>query len=810
MRFLLLLSALAFLSLRTRAQTPPTYTSSELLLQLKKTDVLGSVLYIAAHPDDENTRMLAWLANEKLYRTGYLSLTRGDGGQNLIGDEQGVDLGLIRTQELLAARRIDGAEQFFTRAYDFGYCKTSEEALATWGHEKILGDVVRVIRTFRPDIIIARFPEDTRAGHGHHAASGILSREAFDAAADSSRFPEQLREGLGIWRAKRLLWNTYNFGSTNTQRDEQFKTDVGAYNPLLGKSYGEIAALSRSQHKSQGFGVPAQRGAQTEYFETIRGEKPKESLMDGVDTRWDRIGAVHIHTQVERCIARFDVSRPSASVNELIALHRSISLLPDSYWRNQKLRELERLMLHCSGVFAEVIAPKRLIVEGDTVALSITVTNRSGLDLRARIRFNDTIRTFDTLPANNSVSKNINVFFAPGKISTQPYWLNEPMAPGSFTVSDSRKIGLAQNEPVSAECTLFFREFPLTLSLPIRYKFTDPVKGEIYQPIGIIPPFSVRCNPPLILNRTGTELEVKSFRNGNTFSACNSSAAASCKPVPATLMSQDQTIKLPFTTSARVAGNGSAYTNKVYAPSGASYRELVQINYDHIPAISYLRDATVQSLSFDCRIAGKSIGYIPGAGDKVPQALTAMGYAVTLLRETDVRSGDLSAYDAIVTGIRAYNTNEWMGEAYDALMRYVQRGGVLLVQYNTSNFISQVKSRIGPYDFSIGRNRITDETARVEVLQPEHRVMRYPNYITAADFEGWVQERSVYHAEKTDSNYVTLFRMQDAGEAAHDGALIMAGYGKGRFIYTGLSLFRQLPAGVPGAYRLLANLLAKP
>ena len=807
MRIFLFLMVFGCLTLDGPGQTAPAYTSSELLLQLKKMDVLGSVLYIAAHPDDENTRMLAWLANEKLYRTGYLSLTRGDGGQNLIGDEQGVDLGLIRTQELLAARRIDGAEQFFTRAYDFGYCKTPEEALATWGHEKILGDVVRVIRSFRPDIIIARFPEDNRAGHGHHAASGILAREAFDAAADSTRFPEQFAEGLSIWQTRRLLWNTYNFGSANTQRDEQFKTDVGAYNPLLGKSYGEIAALSRSQHKSQGFGVPAQRGAQTEYFETIRGEKPLLSLMDGVDTRWERIGAAPVHALVEQCISRFNTSLPASSVGDLIVLYRSVQQLPRSYWRNQKLNELSRLIVHCSGVFAEAISPKRLVVEGDTMSVNIIINNRTGLDLRARVQFNGSVRTFDTLKANVPITLNIDACFTPGKISTQPYWLTEPMSPGSFTVTDGRQIGLAQNEPLSAACTLVFGDFNLELSLPLRYKYTDPVKGEIYQPVSVVPPFSVRSNPPLGINRTDAALEVRSFRNNNLFAACNRPDPAACSNTSPVSLAQEQRYKTTFSIPDKKEQGKESYP--VYDRNGRPYRELVEINYDHIPAITYLRDTRFQTRSFDCRIAGKSVGYIAGAGDKVPQALSAMGYSVTMLKEEDVRSGKLSGYDAIVTGVRAYNTNDWMSDAYDALMNYVHKGGVLLVPYNTSNFISQVKSRIGPYDFSIGRNRITDEHAAVNWLLPDHQVMRYPNKLTPADFEGWVQERSIYHAEKTDKNYVTLFRMQDAAEPAQDGALIMTDYGKGRFIYTGLAFFRQLPAGVPGAYRLLANLLAR-
>src|SRR6185295_9452444 len=253
------------------SQTPSTYTSAEILLQIKKLNTLGSVLYVAAHPDDENTRLLAYFAKEKLYRTGYLSMTRGDGGQNLIGDEQGIELGMIRTQELLAARRIDGAEQFFSRAFDFGFSKSADEALKIWGHDKILSDVVWMIRKFQPDVIITRFPGDARAGHGHHAASSILANEAFTTAADINKFPEQFKYGVKPWQAKRILWNNYNFGNNNNTSEDQFKIDIGVYNALLGKSYGELGGEARTLHKSQGEGRPRRRGQSFEYFSTTGG-----------------------------------------------------------------------------------------------------------------------------------------------------------------------------------------------------------------------------------------------------------------------------------------------------------------------------------------------------------------------------------------------------------------------------------------------------------------------------------------------------------------------------------------------------------
>ncbi|HNJ28728.1 MAG TPA: PIG-L family deacetylase, partial [Ferruginibacter sp.] len=430
-----------FSFLFTAAQAPRSYTSSEILLQVKKLNVLGSVLYIAAHPDDENTRLLAYLANEKLYRTGYLSLTRGDGGQNLIGDEQGVDLGLIRTQELLAARRIDGAEQFFSRAFDFGFSKSPEEALRFWGHDKILSDVVWVIRKFRPDVIITRFPTTGEGGHGHHTASAILAEEAFDAAADPARFPEQLKQGVSVWQAKRLLWNTFSFGGTNTQREDQFKLECGDYNPILGKSYGEIAAASRSQHKSQGFGVPAQRGSVIEYFKTIRGTAPVTGLMDDVETGWrkavDKEQAAANTTAVEELMRSFNVEHPETILKGLVTFYTRVEQVQDVYWREQKKAEIEKILENCSGLFMDATTGTQYAVAGDSLKISLVVNNRSGANILSADAFiNHEYLIFDQLKKNVNTVKNYSMYIQPGTPLTQPYWLENAMDKGSFNVTD--------------------------------------------------------------------------------------------------------------------------------------------------------------------------------------------------------------------------------------------------------------------------------------------------------------------------------------------------------------------------------------
>ncbi|MFZ1369440.1 MAG: PIG-L family deacetylase [Ferruginibacter sp.] len=806
-----------FSFLITEAQTPRSYNAAEILLQLKKLNVLGSVLYVAAHPDDENTRLLAYMANEKLYRTGYLSITRGDGGQNLIGDELGVDLGLIRTQELLAARRIDGAQQFFTRAFDFGYSKSPEETLKSWGHDKILSDVVWVIRKFRPDVIITRFPTTGEGGHGHHTASAMLAVEAFDAAADPARFTEHFKHGVTVWQAKRILWNTFNFGGTNTQSNDQFKMDCGDYNPILGKSYGEIAAASRSQHKSQGFGVAAQRGSVIEYFKTIKGTAPVNDLVENVVVGWKRTAEEGLAGVVNKIIDKFDVSHPERSIAALVDLYKRVELLKDDFWKDQKLNEIKELIQNCSGLFMEATTNSPYAVQGDSLKINLVVNNRSGANIvSADAHLNNDYVIFDQLQKNKNSVQVYSMFISPNAKLTQPYWLENPMEKGSFNVSDQQQIGKGESDPLSVVFSMLIegREFKFTK--PVRYKYTDPVKGEIYQPVNIIPAFSVKSNPKLIINKGHNEWEIKSLKDSNLFKSYIRTVAGTNMAVNnSILLNKNQTFKLDGgygngTASIAGAGNLDPVSNqyKLYKEDGNPFLELHQVNYDHIPAISYTQETFFHSKRFDLKIEGKLVGYIPGAGDKVPEALVAMGYKVVTLKEPDIQSAYLKQFDAIVTGVRTYNTNEWMNNVYDALMQYVKDGGVLLVQYNTSNRIGPVVAKIAPYPFNISRNRITDEDATVNFLVPDHPALNYPNKISAKDFEGWVQERSVYHAEKTDTAYKHILSMNDPGEKEHDGSLIIANYGKGRFVYTGLVFFRELPAGVPGAYRLFANLIA--
>ncbi len=801
-----------------KSQTPKSYTSSEILLQLKKLNVLGSVLYIAAHPDDENTRLLAYLANEKLYRTGYLSLTRGDGGQNLIGDEQGVDLGLIRTQELLAARRIDGAEQFFSRAFDFGFSKSPEEAMKIWGHDKILSDVVWVIRKFKPDVIITRFPTTGEGGHGHHTASAILAGEAFDAAADSTKFPEQLKY-VSTWQAKRLLWNTFNFGSTNTQREDQFKIDCGVYNALLGKSYGEIAAASRSQHKSQGFGVPAQRGESLEYFKTIKGIAPQKDLMEGIYTDWNKVQAAlllpenYFASAIQKIITEFSTEQPEKSLPLLVKLYDDLESVDNAYWKTQKQAEIKKLVELCSGLFMEATANAQYAVQGDTLKVTLTVNNRSGANiLSADAQIDTTYVLFDQLQKNKNAVKTYSWFIEPNAKLSQPYWLENEKDKGSFNVEDQQLIGKAENDPMSVTFSMMIEGKEFTFTKPVRYKYTDPVKGEIYEPVNVIAPVAVTNYTKTVFrtNKSATVYDIKPSVTFQTFKDINHLDVVSY------FEPQHESLRWPI-------NNSKAKANLVQEPEIINYpplsknlkfdetvKQLRTIQYDHIPSINYFSPAVIKIIDFNnnLKTLGSLAGYIPGAGDKIPEALEQMGYKVVTLKESDITAENLKQFDVIITGVRAYNTNEWMNNVYDALMLYVKEGGVLFSQYNTSNQIGPVRAKIAPYTFNISRNRITDEEAKVNFLLPQHPVLNFPNKITDKDFEGWIQERSIYNAENTDTAYKKIFSMKDPGENEQDGSLIIANYGQGRFVYTGLVFFRELPAGVPGAYRLFANIIA--
>lgn len=771
------------------AQTP----SNEIYLGLKKLNVLGSVLYIAAHPDDENNSLLPYFAKEKLYRTAYLSLTRGDGGQNLIGSEQGIELGLIRTQELLAARKIDGSEQYFTSAYEFGYSKSADETLKIWNHEKVLSDAVWVIRKFQPDIIIARFPPDKRAGHGHHAASAIIAEEAFRAAADKTKFPEQFKYGVQPWQAKRLVWNTFNFGGNNTTNNNQLKIDIGNYNALIGKSYGEIGGEARTMHKSQGEGRPRRKGSIFEYFTLIAGDSMKSDLMEGVKLNWDKvINGGEIESGINNVIKSYSFQNPELSVPLLLKVYKSIKALPSGVWKNKKLEEIQQLIEACTGLFVEATTNQESILQGDTLKTTFFLNKRnSGDNAKNLVNFKLTkikLDNFDStfnknLNTNENYSFNVNTVVPLTKKISQPYWLEFPPTEGMFDVRNQLMVGMAENEAsFEAEFVLKIDDEEITIKRAVQYKMIDPVRGEIYQPVPVLPSQEVMYNKENYLSINGAVV------NGSIVTSNKTSKTEE-----------------PFVWQDKSKTNTKT---ELLSKNGLSTQT---IKYDHIPTLTYFKLASTNIVSVNLVTKGKKIGYIIGAGDKVPDAVTELGFTLTYLFEKEINLSNLKQFDAIITGIRAPNIYEWITNKNDVLNEYVNNGGNLIVQYLKSNTVNNKKLKIGPYPFTINaQTRVTEENAAVKYLLPQHSILNYPNKIQLEDFDGWVQERSTYQSVQMDANFEAILSMNDKEEASSNGSLVIAKYGKGNIAYVSLVLFRQLPAGVPGAYKLLANLIALP
>ena len=614
LRLLLILFGMHFGNYESSAQYITSKNADEILLDLHKLNQLGSVLYIAAHPDDENTKLLAYLSKEKHYRTGYLSLTRGDGGQNLIGEEQGVELGLIRTQELLAARKIDGAQQFFTSAFDFGYSKNPTEALKIWDHDKILGDMVWIIRNFRPDIIICRFPSTGEGGHGHHTASAMLAEEAYQAAADPTKYPDQLKLGATIWQAKRLLWNTFNFGSINTQREDQFKIDIGGYNPLLGKSYGEMAALSRSQHKSQGFGVPAQRGSAIEYFATIKGESPQKDFLDGVSSDWTALGNAQINKSIDFIIDAFNPSKPNLSVPLLLKLYKEIEKCNVPIFQKKiKLDEIKELVFQCGAVYFESVTNSKYVVSNDSVSVDVEFINRLGLPIDSVAFYwnGEVVACFDSVSTNKYNKHTLRLFISNDPTSSQPYWIRDKMGNGSFTIRNIQDLLKPENDPpIQFQMKVYLHQRPFfECTSPLLYKYTDPVIGEKYEPICIVPTITLHPKKSLNIQTSNqvpvTPIELIAYKDTSmTAIYCNGKMLDIDKPY--LIKRQNKRILDLYLDS----GLSIFHTEK-----NNSLYEIHQIQYSHIAPIYYFKECTIINKVISVKTEGKKIGYFNGAGD---------------------------------------------------------------------------------------------------------------------------------------------------------------------------------------------------
>jgi LmbE family N-acetylglucosaminyl deacetylase len=799
------------------AEAPPALDSAEIRLALEKLNVLGRVLYVAAHPDDENTGLISYWANGALYDAAYLSLTRGDGGQNLIGPELRDQLGVIRTQELLAARRIDHGRQFFTRANDFGFSKSAEETLRIWDREKILADLVWVIREFRPDLVVTRFPTGDTTTHGHHTASALLAAEAFRAAGDPQRFPEQL-QFVRPWQPSRLFWNSWAPFRARS-RNEPFdptgliSLEAGGYQPLLGKSYPEIAAASRSMHKSQGFGVEIERGGRKEYFKFLDGKPVKEGgeIFDEIDTTWSRVPAgPDVSEKIRAILKNYDATQPSASVPALLALRKTLREVGDKFWATEKLSDLDGIIAACLGLHLEAITEKAAAQPGTNLTIQIEAINRSPIEVKLKSP------TAKILQPNELVTEKINVALPKDLPFSEPYWLRQPGTVGTYTVPDQRIIGLPENPPPQpVEVTLQVGGEEITYSLEPRFRKVDRVAGEISEPLVIAPPAFADLAQPLFVfaEEKAKPVNLRVIAAAENFSGHVSlevPAGWRVEPgsIPVKLEGASSETSCTFQLTPPAApGEGVLRVLFVSEPGERTVAFSRQrIEYPHLEPQTLISPAQARLVRAKIENKARKVGYIPGAGDAIPESLREIGAEVKMLSDADVKAENLAQFNAVILGVRAYNVHPDRIDAwYRELLAYAQRGGVVIVQYNTT---PGPKPDQLPHPLRVSHDRVTDETAEVRILAPDHPLLNFPNKITAQDFAGWVQERGLYFPDQWDAAWTPILSSNDPGEKPLDGGLLVTRCEKGWFIYTGYSWFRELPAGVPGAFRIFANMIS--
>lgn len=828
-RKVLLVFILGFYAAFCSAQQVRPSKSSEIYRGIKTLKHLPKVLYLAAHPDDENTGLLSWLVNDQNVETGYLSLTRGDGGQNLLGTEQGAALGLIRTHELLEARKLDGAQQFFTRAIDFGFSKNTTDTFKQWDENSIIADVVWVIRKFRPDVIICRFPPNAAAGHGQHAASAVVAEKAFKLAGDKTAFPNQLKY-VKTWQPKRILWNTFRFGAVNTTAENQLKITVGQYDAQLGMGYGELAGLSRSLHKSQGAGTQSVAGVKTEYFSHVAGEPAKTNLFDGISKTWTKEGSPDIDQSLDKIISDFNFNNPGLSLPALLALRKKVMALKDSDLKKDKIKSLDQIILSCAGFMGEVVTNKAEAVAGDLYGFRLNLVSRAENPVvLENVKWLNTSENLNRkLSKDSLITLQHDIQIPADATLTEPYWLAKaPVNAATFSVPNDSVVGLPETEsPLNVLLDLKIGSEKFQVKLPLSFKKLDPVRGDVVEALRIVPALEVKFIQPLYLAKENEDLQVslyvkvnsaKKFNKGILNLMSNGQRLGGAEV--SSINGKDFTIDcvIPKTKLASLPSN-RLQLDADFVVDGIPYnKKQVLIQYPHLPSLQYFAPATVTVMKGDIRTNVKKVGYIEGAGDFIPEFLRMAGVQVEVLKDEDFygnldESGGssiqnkLSQYDAIVMGVRANNTEKKLGRWMPFLWAYVKVGGNLVMQYNTNQDVTV--DQLGIYDFRIANKRVTEENAAVTFLNPNHKLLNFPNKITTDDFNGWVQERGAYFPDQWDAAYEPLFEMHDSGEEPLLGSTLYAKYGRGNFIYTPLAFFRQLPAGNVGAARLFLNFLS--
>lgn len=809
------ISLFLFISLLNFAKSNPG--SSEIYVNAQKLQSLKRVLYVAAHPDDENTRALAWFSLSEKAETAYFSLTRGDGGQNLIGDELSDDLGVLRTQELLAARSYDGAKQYFSRAVDFGYSKSAEESFKKWNKEEILSDLVLMIRKFKPDVIITRFPPDERAGHGHHTASALLAIEAFDKAADENYLPEQVKT-YGTWQSTSVYWNTSYWWDkdleTLSEGDANYIIkDIGGYNAQLGMSYNEIGTHARSQHKCQGFGGILERGTRIEYFKHLSGTKLKQDFFENSTQSWTTIINSKFEKKLSKAIETFDFVDVTKNIPVFLDILKDLQKMDDSFFKTEKIQRCKQIILDCSGIYSELLGEDYSFVSGNSTSLNLDIINRSDVNIRIKkveLSTGELLSIDTILPLNKHVQREIR---SSGDVDlSTPYWLTQSHG-DLFTVNDQSNLGKAQSDPtISAKIYLIILGQEFCFEVPAEYKWRDPAYGERRRPLIASPSFTATPSQSSVIIKTGESKKVKVKIESFVDSLID---VVSITPVEGWLISPmsfnveithmhgEQWFEIELTPQK------SAKPIQLHLRDGKGNQlfSYTSIEYDHIPTQTIYKQSSIKCNPLNVEIIPGKIAYIKGVEDAVPTAIEQLGFDVDLFEVSDLSNVELSSYSAVVLGIRIYNVHPEINNFKEKLDEYVQQGGKIVVQYNTA---SRSKKTLidGPIPFEVSRKRVTEEDAEVTFLAPDHPIMTTPNKIVKSDFDGWVQERGLYFAHNWDKQYTPLFSWSDTGEEPLEGALIVTEYGQGQYIYTGISFFRELPNGVIGAYRLFANILS--
>ena len=801
-----------FISIAALAQAPQKLNSVEIYEQIQKLNFLGKVLYVAAHPDDENTKLITYFSNHYHAQTAYLSLTRGDGGQNLIGTELREKLGAIRTQELLAARRIDGGEQFFTRANDFGFSKEPNETFAIWNKEEVMEDVIQVMETFRPDIIVNRFAHNTPGTtHGHHTASAMLSLEAYD---------------LVKYQPKRIFFNTswWFYGSQEAfdaaDKSKLLSINSNVFYPLKGKSNNEIAALSRSQHKCQGFGTLGTRGDEIEYLELLKGDLPSNTnLFEGIDTSWNRVkGGNEIGKILYDIEKNFNFGNPSVHIPNLIKAYDLIQKLEDSHWKEIKSKQIIKIIEACSGLFMEAVADTETITKDSKFNLQLEVINRSQSNVKL-ISINALNIKNETqnkpLKNNEKVSLQFKDVVVGNEVDySNLFWLKEQQTEGMYKVSDkSIRILPEISTSFPVIFTMEIEGKTIEFVKNITYKFNNPDDGETYIPFTILPEFTSTIEPKVIIFNSTQPKEItvkvkahKANASGKLSLAIPQDWKIEPKEIPFTIEAKNEERKFTFKVYPTKPEITSKLVAQISTSNGTLDKELVTIQYPHIPKQTILVASESKVVKLDIATKGKNIGYIMGAGDEVNKNLENLGFQVTNLNPNEITTENLKSFDAVILGIRAFNVVDELKFKNKILFDYVANGGNVIVQYNTTNNL--ITKEIAPYNLKLSRDRVTDENAKVTFLAPNHKVLNQPNKISEKDFTGWVQEQGLYYPNEWSSEFIPILASNDEGETPKKGGLLIAKHGKGNYIYTGLSFFRELPEGVSGAYRLLANLIA--